>query len=111
MVQDGKEFEIAIDDYDKQREIQEKTRSSLDRSNRVADEILNSSMSVLERLQGQRELLTRIKSGIFDISASIGISDNIIRTIDRRLTQDKWIVYGGMLGVLVLICFLYYIFG
>ena len=88
----------------------DKTRTSLDKSNRVADEILDSSRGVLERLQGQRELLSSIKTNLVGIAGSIGISDNIIRTIDRRLTQDKWLVYGGMVGVLILIAFLCYIF-
>ena len=98
------------DQYDKEMEIREKTKGSLNNSNQMADTILSSSYEVLERLQSQNELLAGIRSRLLDLGGSIGISDQIMRTIDRRLTQDKWLVYGGMLGILVLISVLYYFF-
>ena len=98
------------DQYDREMEMREKTRDSMKNSHNLADTVLESSYAVLERLQGQRELIQRIRGQITDIGAAVGISDQLIRTIDRRITQDKWIVYGGMLGVIVLIVILYYLF-
>jgi len=105
------EFELHIgDEYERQMEIREKSRASLQSSHNLADSIISSSYEVLERLQGQREMITRIRGRLNDIGSAIGISDQLIRTIDRRVSQDKWIVYGGMVGVIVLIIILYYIF-
>lgn len=31
-----------------------------------------------------------------DVINSIGLSDSLLRVIDRRQRMDRWIVYGGM---------------
>lgn len=98
------------DEYEREMEIREKTKSSLQQSHNIADTVIAQSYEVLERLQGQRELLSRINGQIREIGSAIGISDQLIRTIDRRMREDKWLVYGGMIGILVLLVILYYIF-
>merc|ERR1712000_101727 len=105
------EFELDMgDEYDREMEMREKTKASLGSSNQMADAILASSYEVYEKLQSQNELLRGIRSRLLDLGGSIGISDQIMRTIGRRLSQDKWIVYGGMIGILILVIVLYYIF-
>lgn len=98
------------DEYEKEMEMREKTKASLHNSENIADTIIEQSKAVLERLQGQRELIARINGNIRDIGSAIGISDQLIRTIDRRMREDKWLVYGGMVGIIILIIILYYIF-
>ncbi|KAK2554261.1 Golgi SNAP receptor complex member 2 [Acropora cervicornis] len=34
---------------------------------------------------------------ILDIASTLGLSNTVIRLIDKRATQDKWIVFGGMI--------------
>ena len=38
-----------------------------------------------------------------DILNSLGLSDSLLRVIDRRQRMDKWITYGGMLFICLLI--------
>ena len=38
-----------------------------------------------------------------DVLNSLGLSDSLLRVIDRRQRMDKWITYGGMLVVCLLI--------
>jgi golgi SNAP receptor complex member 2 len=33
-----------------------------------------------------------------DVINSIGLSDSLLRVIDRRQRMDRWIVYGGMVS-------------
>ena len=98
------------DEYQKEMEMREKTKASLQHSNQLADSLIESSREVLLRLQQQRELISGIRNRLIDLGSAIGMSDQIMRTIERRMTQDKWIVYGGMVGILLLIFVLYYYF-
>ena len=35
---------------------------------------------------------------LFDVANSLGLSDSVLKVIDRRQKLDKQIVYGGMVG-------------
>lgn len=35
---------------------------------------------------------------LLDTLNSVGLSDSLMRVIERRQTLDKWIVYGGMVS-------------
>lgn len=35
---------------------------------------------------------------LLDTLNSVGLSDSLLRVIERRQTLDKWIVYGGMVS-------------
>ncbi len=37
---------------------------------------------------------------LFDVANSLGLSDSVLKVIDRRQKLDKRIVYGGMVGPL-----------
>lgn len=103
------EFEMDVGDrYEQEMETREKTKSSLLHSNQIADSILSSSYDVLESLQRQRDLLQGIRHRLTDVGSAIGLSDQVMRTIERRMTQDKWLVFGGMMGTLLLIAVLSY---
>ncbi len=38
-----------------------------------------------------------------DVLNSLGLSDSLLRVIDRRQRMDKWLTYGGMVLVCLLI--------
>lgn len=40
---------------------------------------------------------------MLDVLNSVGLSDRLLRLIDRRQRMDKWIVYGGMLLTVLLL--------
>ena len=38
-----------------------------------------------------------------DVLHSVGLSESVLRLIERRQRGDKWVVYGGMLGTVLVI--------
>ena len=40
---------------------------------------------------------------MLDVLNSVGLSDRLLRLVDRRQRMDKWIVYGGMLFTVLLL--------
>ncbi len=40
---------------------------------------------------------------MLDVLNSVGLSDRLLRLIERRQRLDKWLVYGGMLSVVFLL--------
>ena len=43
-----------------------------------------------------------------DVLNSIGLSDSVLRMIDRRQQWDKWLTYGGMAATLLLLALLWW---
>jgi len=64
---------------------------------------------ILSNLKIQRETLMSTRNTLINIADSLGISARLLKTIKRRETVDKIIVYGGMLLVLVVLFGLYYL--
>ncbi len=44
---------------------------------------------------------------LLDIANSLGLSSTVIRLVEQRTTQDKLILYGGMLVTVIIIWFLW----
>eukprot|EP00795_Rhopilema_esculentum_P013242 gene13242-4068_t len=66
-------------------------------ANRNMDEMLDNGSNILANLRDQRMSLKGIQKRIFDIGSTLGLSNTVMRLIEKRGTQDKWILYGGML--------------
>lgn len=58
-------------------------------------------------LLSQKERLKGIQRKAFDILNSLGIANSLMKAVEGRDTVDKWIVYGGMLFILLLIVLVY----
>lgn len=43
-----------------------------------------------------------------DVLNSIGLSDSVLRMIDRRQQWDKWLTYGGMAVTLLVLALLWW---
>ena len=82
--------------------------SSLGHSSRMMNDYIASGQETLGNLLSQRERMKSIQRKVFDILNCLGLSNTIIKNVERRDSVDKWIVYGGMLLILVLIAFLCY---
>lgn len=41
------------------------------------------------------------KTKALDVINSLGLSDSLLRVIERRQKMDKYITYGGMVGLLL----------
>jgi hypothetical protein len=84
--------------------------ASVQRSNRTANEIREMAFGVLTTLREQNAALEQAKEKILDIANVLGISKALLRVIERRQTVDQIIVYGCMVGIVLLFVLLVYFF-
>lgn len=94
-------------DYMSQRDADSQSMSYLDNSKRVVEEALQTGTAVLQNMSGQRERLKAAKTKALDVINSLGLSDSLLRVIERRQRMDKLITYGGMVVVVVFLILLW----
>ncbi|KAI8637465.1 putative v-SNARE protein Bos1 [Parasitella parasitica] len=61
------------------------------------DDFIGQAQNLLENLTDQHSILKKTQKKILDTANHLGLSQNVIRYIERRSAQDKWIFYGGMI--------------
>lgn len=74
----------------------------LQNANREMDVLLDSGSSILGSLRDQRGTLKGVQKRLFDIANTLGLSNTVMRLIERRTYQDKFILYGGMIVTCVI---------
>lgn len=82
--------------------------SSLGHSSRMMSDYLATGQETLSNLLSQRERLKSVQRKVFDILNYLGLSNTIIKNVERRDSVDKWIVYAGMFFILLLIFLVYF---
>ncbi len=78
---------------------------SLSRSSQMIGEYLSIGQETLSELVNQRERLKSIQRKAFDMLNYLGVSNSLLKHIERRDGMDKWIVYGGMIMIVLLLFF------
>ncbi|CAG9782993.1 unnamed protein product [Diatraea saccharalis] len=81
-------------------------QTSLVNSHRNVDEMLHTGSSILETLRYNRETLKGAHRKLIDLANTLGLSNATISLIERRVSQDKHVLFGGMfvtLAVIVLV--------
>ncbi|CAG2189771.1 Golgi SNAP receptor complex member 2-like [Mytilus galloprovincialis] len=76
-------------------------------SHRGMDNLLDHGQSVLENLREQRMTLKGAHKRILDIANKLGLTNTVMRLIEKRTYQDKFILFGGMIVSLVLMFLLW----
>ena len=76
-------------------------QSSLTRTNRYMDDMLSQGASVLENLREQRGTLKGAQKKMLDVFNTLGMSNTVIRLIERRSQGDKYILIGGMVATCI----------
>lgn len=71
-------------------------------ANKEVGEMLNSGSDILSNLKEQRMTLKGAHKKILDVANTLGLSNTVLRLIERRTTQDKFILYGGMMFTCVI---------
>lgn len=79
---------------------------SLQNANRGVDDMLRSGSSILENMREQRNTLKGAHRRMIDIANTLGLSNTTMRLIERRASEDKYILFGGMFITLVVIILL-----
>lgn len=79
---------------------------SLQNSHRNVDEMIHTGTNILETLKYNRETLKGAHRRIIDLANTLGLSNATISLIERRVSQDKYVLFGGMfvtIAVIVLV--------
>ncbi|XP_046393461.1 Golgi SNAP receptor complex member 2 [Ischnura elegans] len=82
---------------------------SLQNANRGVDDMLRSGSGILDGLRDQRTRLKGTQRRMLDLVNVLGLSDATMRLIERRASQDKFILIGGMAAtlIIILLCLVY----
>uniref|UniRef100_H2YWG3 Golgi SNAP receptor complex member 2 n=2 Tax=Ciona savignyi TaxID=51511 RepID=H2YWG3_CIOSA len=72
--------------------------TSLMNSHKGIDDLISHGSSVIENLRSQRGTLKGVKTRMLNIANTLGLSNTVMRLIEKRTTQDKLVLFGGMLA-------------
>ncbi|KAI8338283.1 hypothetical protein BC941DRAFT_396149 [Chlamydoabsidia padenii] len=67
-----------------------------DHTDSQLDDFITQAQNLLENLADQHGVLKKAQRKLLDTANTLGLSQNVIRYIERRTTQDKWIFFGGL---------------
>lgn len=87
---------------------QHQAGEALGRSSTIAADTISLGVSVLENLQEQGGRLRSAQDKLVDIANVLGLSNSLIRVIDRREKGDAMVVYGGIVATTLLLLLVYY---
>jgi golgi SNAP receptor complex member 2 len=76
---------------------------SLSRSTQKMNEYIAVGQETLAELVSQKERLKGIQRKVLDIMSHLGVSNSIMRAVERRDITDKYIVLAGMALVLLIL--------
>ena len=96
----GGEYAITID-------AQARESRNLNEAGAQLDALQDHAQNSLAALMQQRSSLKGVQKKVLDMAATLGLSNSVLRAIERRQTWDKLIVYGGMVLTLALIWFVF----
>lgn len=77
----------------------------LSNAHRGMDDAIGTGTMALSSLRDQRGTLKGAKKKMLDVLNTLGLSNTVMRLIERRTYEDRFILYGGM-GVTLFIMFL-----
>lgn len=97
--------ETAIDmDYSLQH------HNSMMNAHRGVDDMLSTGHSALDSLKSQRDVLKGAQRRILDMGNVLGLSNHTMRLIERRLSEDKYVLFIGMAVTLCILFLFLWIF-
>lgn len=79
---------------------------SVHNSKRMLADSISTGAAILSKYSEQRERLKRAQRKALDVLNTVGLSNAVLRLIERRNRFDRWIKYFGMLITLVIMYFL-----
>ncbi|KAL5013624.1 hypothetical protein ScPMuIL_007894 [Solemya velum] len=80
--------------------LQQNTR--LNEAHRGIDDLIGSGGGILGNLRDQRISLKGAKRKMLDLANTLGMSNTVMRLIEKRTYQDRIILYGGMIVTCVI---------
>ncbi|OTF78468.1 Golgi SNAP receptor complex member 2-like protein, partial [Euroglyphus maynei] len=86
--QNDTQIDLGVQEYFDQE------RSKLTGFNRHVDEMISTGSNVLHTLRHQRSMLKTTRKNILDTLNSIGLSNSVMRLIEKRHIGDKFVLFG-----------------
>jgi hypothetical protein len=81
---------------------------ALSRSSQQADGIVSSGHDILEALRQQHHTLRTVRRKTLNMAQRLGISQRLLRRIQRRARNDMRLVCGGFTSIALLLGTLWY---
>eukprot|EP01025_Chloroclados_australasicus_P020715 TRINITY_DN2185_c0_g1_i1.p2 TRINITY_DN2185_c0_g1~~TRINITY_DN2185_c0_g1_i1.p2 ORF type:complete len:222 (+),score=25.79 TRINITY_DN2185_c0_g1_i1:164-829(+) len=81
-------------------------RQSVQNSRRMLEENFDTGTGILSHMQVTRDQLKRTQRRVLDMINSLGLSESLLKLIERRQRMDMWLVYGGMVVVVIFLMLL-----
>lgn len=77
--------------------------TQMNNAHQGVDDMLSTGGNILTSLKNQRELLKGARNKMVSIGSTLGLSDHTMRLIERRLSEDKYVMFAGMFVTLFII--------
>ncbi|WVZ59981.1 hypothetical protein U9M48_010059 [Paspalum notatum var. saurae] len=88
--------------FDDEAQAMQSARSS----SRMIEEAYETGVAILHKYANQRDRLKSAQRKALDVLNTVGLSNSVLKLIERRHRVDKWIAYAGMIiTVVVMIAF------
>ncbi|CAN6323135.1 unnamed protein product [Urochloa humidicola] len=88
--------------FDDEAQAMQSARSS----SRMLDEAYETGVAILHKYADQRDRLKSAQRKALDVLNTVGLSNSVLKLIERRHRVDKWIAYAGMIiTIVVMIAF------
>ncbi|KAK4786821.1 hypothetical protein SAY86_010654 [Trapa natans] len=72
-------------------------------SSRMLEESLQTGIAILSKYSEQRERLKKVQRKALDVLNTVGLSNSLLKLIERRHRVDIWIKYAGMAITLIIV--------
>ncbi|KAG5681471.1 hypothetical protein PVAND_010903 [Polypedilum vanderplanki] len=83
--------------------------TQMQNAHRGVDEMLSTGNNIINSLRNQRDILKGARTRMLNVGSTLGLSDHTIRLIERRLTDDRYVMFAGMFVTLCIIGLVIYL--
>eukprot|EP00054_Salpingoeca_dolichothecata_P010548 m.58828 g.58828 ORF g.58828 m.58828 type:complete len:182 (+) comp19048_c0_seq7:101-646(+) len=83
----------------------------LSSTNQRLGSIIDNATASLMDLQDQGRVLKRVRTSLLNVANTLGLSHSVMRYIENRGLQDKYIFFVGAFLTLLIMFLMYYYFG
>ncbi|RWR98160.1 membrin-11 [Cinnamomum micranthum f. kanehirae] len=98
MLQNGESAHV-LRIFDEEAQAMQSARNS----SLMLDDAYNTGVAILTKYSEQRDRLKRAQRKALDVLNTVGLSNSVLKLIEKRHRIDKWIAYAGMLMTIVIV--------
>lgn len=84
-----------------------KESESINNSKSMINNYLSIGQETLSELMSQKDRLKGVHRKVIDMINYLGLSNTLLKSVEKRESFDKWIVYIGMSFILILLLVIY----